>query len=115
MLRFFRQIRQRLLTENRFSKYLLYAVGEILLVVFGILIALQIDNWNENVNRKTAEQKALKNLQLDFEYNLAELKDGIEINSHNLEACMSILNYTGKRFSPLFQIDSVIGKVSNSS
>jgi hypothetical protein len=47
MLHFFRQIRQRLLTDNKFSKYLLYAVGEILLVVIGILVALQIDNWNE--------------------------------------------------------------------
>ncbi|WP_019669398.1 cadherin repeat domain-containing protein [Eudoraea adriatica] len=56
MLRFFRQIRQRLLTDNppagsrranRFSKYLLYAVGEIFLVVVGILIALQVNNWNE--------------------------------------------------------------------
>ena len=47
MLRFFRQIRQRLLTDNKFSKYLLYAIGEILLVVIGILIALQINNWNE--------------------------------------------------------------------
>ncbi|MFZ9004360.1 MAG: DUF6090 family protein [Robiginitalea sp.] len=46
MLRFFRQIRQRLLTDNKFSKYLLYAVGEILLVVIGILIALQVNNWN---------------------------------------------------------------------
>ena len=46
MLRFFRQIRQRLLTDNKFSKYLLYAIGEILLVVIGILIALQLDNWN---------------------------------------------------------------------
>ncbi|MDM9632672.1 DUF6090 family protein [Robiginitalea aurantiaca] len=51
MLRFFRQIRQRLLTDNKFSKYLLYAVGEILLVVIGILIALQIGSWNED--RKT--------------------------------------------------------------
>ncbi|WP_445386471.1 DUF6090 family protein [Robiginitalea sp. IMCC44478] len=51
MLRFFRQIRQRLVTENKFSKYLLYAVGEILLVVIGILIALQVDSWNED--RKT--------------------------------------------------------------
>ncbi len=42
MLRFFRQIRQRLLTDHKFSKYLLYAIGEILLVVIGILIALQI-------------------------------------------------------------------------
>ena len=47
MLRFFRQIRQRLLTENRFSKYLLYAVGEILLVVIGILIALRINLYKE--------------------------------------------------------------------
>ena len=54
MLRFFRQIRQRLITNNRFSKYLLYAIGEILLVVIGILIALQIDNWNE---QKKAEER----------------------------------------------------------
>jgi len=48
MIHFFHQIRQRLLTENRFSKYILYAVGEIILVVIGILIALQINNWNES-------------------------------------------------------------------
>ncbi len=47
MIKFFRQIRQRLLRDNKFSKYLLYAVGEILLVVIGILIALQVNNWNE--------------------------------------------------------------------
>ena len=54
MLRFFRTLRQRLLAENRVNRYLLYAVGEILLVVIGILIALQIDNWNED--RKQQEQ-----------------------------------------------------------
>lgn len=48
MLKFFRKIRQRSLTENKFSKYLLYAIGEILLVVIGILIALQINNMNED-------------------------------------------------------------------
>ena len=47
MLRFLRRVRQRLLAENGFRKYLLYAIGEILLVVIGILIALQINNWNE--------------------------------------------------------------------
>ena len=46
MIKFFRKIRQRLLTENKFSKYLLYAIGEIILVVVGILIALKINNWN---------------------------------------------------------------------
>ncbi|MFZ9004340.1 MAG: DUF6090 family protein [Robiginitalea sp.] len=56
MLRFFRQIRQRLLTDNKFSKYLLYAVGEILLVVIGILIALQVDTWNEQRRERILEQ-----------------------------------------------------------
>lgn len=52
MIRFFRLIRQQLLTENKFSKYLLYAIGEIVLVVIGILIALQINNWNENQKKE---------------------------------------------------------------
>ncbi len=47
MLKFFRKIRQQLLSENKFSRYLLYAIGEIVLVVIGILIALSINNWNE--------------------------------------------------------------------
>ena len=47
MIEFFRKIRQNLVAENKFSKYLIYAVGEIILVVIGILIALSINNWNE--------------------------------------------------------------------
>jgi len=50
MIKFFRKIRQRLLTENKFSKYLIYAIGEIILVVIGIIIALQGNNWN-SINR----------------------------------------------------------------
>ena len=48
MIKFFRQIRYKLMSENKTSKYLKYAVGEILLVVIGILIALSINNWNQN-------------------------------------------------------------------
>jgi hypothetical protein len=47
MLKFFRKIRQNLLEESKFRKYLVYALGEIVLVVVGILIPLQINNWNE--------------------------------------------------------------------
>jgi len=54
MIKFFRKIRQRLLTENKFSKYLIYAIGEIVLVVIGIVIALQLNNWNET--RKSEDQ-----------------------------------------------------------
>ena len=52
MIKFFRKIRQRLLSENKFSKYLFYAIGEIVLVVIGILIALQVNNKNELYIRK---------------------------------------------------------------
>jgi hypothetical protein len=48
MIRLFRKIRQQLLSENIYSIYILYGIGEIFLVVIGILIALSIDNWNED-------------------------------------------------------------------
>ena len=68
MLRFFRQIRQRLLTGNKFSKYALYAVGEIVLIVIGILIAVQIDSWNEQRKLRSKELEILK----EFKASLAK-------------------------------------------
>jgi len=62
MIKFFRHIRQNLIMENKSGKYLKYAIGEIVLVVIGILIALQINNWNEN--RK--DQLRLKNHYLEL-------------------------------------------------
>lgn len=66
MLKFFRKIRQNLLSENSFSKYLLYALGEIILVVIGILIALQINNWNENRKLSQSEIVYLKGIKNDL-------------------------------------------------
>ncbi|WP_340155915.1 DUF6090 family protein [uncultured Winogradskyella sp.] len=62
MIKFFRKIRQKTLIENKFSKYLLYAIGEIILVVIGILIALSINNRNEN--RKLKEKRVIYYQQL---------------------------------------------------
>ena len=67
MIKFFRRIRQKLLSENKFSKYLFYAIGEIILVVIGILIALQINNWNEN-------RKELKHQNFLFAQLLSDAK-----------------------------------------
>ena len=75
MIKFFRRIRQRLLTENKFSKYLIYAIGEIVLVVIGILIALQINNWNES--RKG--DMALKEYLVKIKFNT--LEDIVELDS----------------------------------
>ena len=62
MLKFFRKIRRKLISENKLSKYLIYAIGEIILVVIGILIALQINNWNENRKNSNQEKVVLETL-----------------------------------------------------
>ena len=67
MISFLRKIRQKLLSQNKISGYLLYALGEITLVVIGILIALQVNNWNLERNDQIAEQKALQDLKEEFE------------------------------------------------
>jgi len=70
MIKFFRHIRKKLLSENRFNKYLLYAIGEIILVVIGILIALQINNWNEYDKSQALAQKYLKLIKSDLELDI---------------------------------------------
>src|SRR5210317_2055398 len=62
MLPFFRKIRYRLAKDNQFFKYARYAIGEIVLVVVGILIALQINNWNEKIKTQENVQAQLINL-----------------------------------------------------
>ena len=76
MIKFFRKIRQKLLSENKFSKYLIYAVGEIILVVIGILIALSINNWNEH--RKD------KNRALEYHQRLIEDLDRVNERSEDI-------------------------------
>ena len=74
MISFFRKIRQHLLSENKFSKYLLYAIGEIILVVIGILIALQVNNWNQDRILKKQEELLLQEINAEFKYNKTELE-----------------------------------------
>jgi len=71
MIKFFRNIRQKLLEEYRISKYLIYAIGEIFLVVIGILIALQVNNWNEERKSKINEKAYLTNLVKDIQEDMA--------------------------------------------
>lgn len=75
MIKFFRQIRYSLMETGKTSKYLKYAIGEIILVVIGILIALQINNWNTNEIKRSDERKIL-----------IELKKGLELDRDKIEA-----------------------------
>lgn len=66
MIKFFRKIRQNLLMVNKTGKYFKYAIGEIILVVIGILIALQINNWNEGRKKSEKETILIKNIVDDL-------------------------------------------------
>jgi hypothetical protein len=95
MIKFFRKIRQKMLTDNKFSKYLLYAIGEIVLVVIGILIALQINNWNEERKERRQEQVALKQLFKDFEVNDSIINKGFKNYDKLIIYTKTILRHTG--------------------
>ena len=69
MIKFFRKIRQKLLSKNKFGKYLTYAIGEIVLVVIGILIALSINNWNQNRVDKKSESRYLNDIKKEIQNN----------------------------------------------
>lgn len=70
MIKFFRHIRKSLIQENNMGKYLTYAIGEILLVVIGILIALQINNWNQQSNNRIKEKEILQSIKTSLENDL---------------------------------------------
>jgi len=91
MIKFFRHIRQRMIKENRFSKYLLYAIGEIILVVIGILIALQINNWNESRKEANFEVQILKAFRESLQTDLADVDYNISLHAKGLRAADSIL------------------------
>ncbi|RIA09060.1 hypothetical protein OE09_0888 [Flavobacteriaceae bacterium MAR_2010_72] len=77
MIKFFRHIRQRLLSENKFRKYLLYALGEIILVMIGILLAFQVSSWKEQRDNKKLELQMMADLNSEFRNNLTKIKASI--------------------------------------
>ena len=93
MIKLFGKIRQNLLSEGKTGKYLKYAMGEIILVVIGILIALSINNWNESRLDRISEQTILKQLQSEFNSNLKQLDEKIGIRNYMMNSAIQLLNY----------------------
>jgi hypothetical protein len=92
MIILFRRFRQGLLTENKFSKYFIYAIGEIVLVMIGILLALQVSNWNENSKQRAIEQDYLVSLKEEFKFNRLKLEKVVHTNNSNLENALKLSN-----------------------
>ncbi len=91
MIRFFRSIRQKLLSENKFTKYLFYAIGEIILVVIGILIALQINNYSEQQKERKQERILLTNLANDVAQDILQIENNTELSRERLQRLDSLV------------------------
>ena len=131
MLKIFRKIRQKLLFKNKVSSYLLYAIGEIALVMIGILLALQVNNWNEDRKTKNELSSILKTVSLDLvrdtlaansivAYYDENEKNSLkiinkEINLKNYKECLKCLNLTTRYLSFSIQTKGyeMLKKLSN--
>ncbi len=94
MIKFFRKVRYDLMNQNKTTKYFKYAIGEIILVVIGILIALQINNWNEQQKLKVHEKEALTEIISDLTININKFKQTLNGNNRpgNISNTLSSLH-----------------------
>lgn len=92
MLRFFRQIRKKLIEKENVRKYFLYAIGEILLVVIGILLALQVNNWNEARKADQVSEVTIQKLHAELEEAKAKVESSLEVNKMFLNWSDQYLN-----------------------
>jgi len=102
MFRFFRTIRQQLLSQNRFTRYLIYALGEIILVVIGILIALQINNWNEESKSRAQVVSYLEGIRKNVQSDTSKIRIfGIRYKDQNKYA----LDHIGLLLQDSFSVE----------
>lgn len=93
MLHIFRRFRQKFLSDNRLNKYFIYAIGEIILVVIGILIALQINNANENRKARLQEITILQNIKEDISLDTLDISYNLDGYNRMIKAEMQLLNF----------------------
>jgi len=90
MIKFFRKIRYDLMEKNKTGKYLKYAIGEIILVVIGILIALSINNWNESRKQSISEKEFITSVKNDLKQDKAFIQLIVELIKPRIEAYKAI-------------------------
>jgi len=93
MIPIFRKTRKKMADNNKPLKYIRYAIGEIVLVVVGILIALQINNWNQNTQNRKQESQILTQLLSEYNSNLEQINSKIYIRQEVLKSALILLNY----------------------
>lgn len=108
MIKFFRTFRQSLIMENKTGNYIKYAIGEIVLVVIGILIALSINNWNENRKENITEKKYLSNLKRDLQNDSISLNNLKKVRFNKVSSAKKLLQYAQRNeLENIYEIDSL--------
>ena len=100
--------------ENKTSKYFKYAIGEIVLVVIGILIALTINNWNENAKKSNEEDILIRQINYDLENNkseLIDLRERLEVNRKGIDSLLSRLQTKKNDLKVTIFLSSAIRKI----
>jgi hypothetical protein len=110
MSRLFNKFRRRLLPRNRVSKYILYTIGEIIIVIIGILIALQVDTWNSEREAREETQVFLKQLKNEFQDNRNQLVQKVLLRDRALQSARELLRFVdGKsEFNTPSEVDSLL-------
>jgi hypothetical protein len=111
MINFFRKTRKKLADDNKPLKYARYAIGEIVLVVIGILIALGINNWNEDRKESQAIENVLFEIKEDLIQDKAELERNIELRTADFEAQKRIINVLETNGSFNENVRSDLGRI----
>ena len=83
-MRLFGKIRQSLINSGNLKRYLIYAIGEILLIMIGVLLAFQVSNWNEKRNNKKAEILYYKNIKRQLDDDMGIISRNIDYNNRYL-------------------------------
>jgi len=103
MIKFFSKIRKGLLTENKFSKYLIYTIGEIILVVIGILIALQVNTWNQNRLDSKEEKQLFQAIQIKMKHNRFQSETGNNRYNAVLKAATQLIKISTNQITSIDQ------------
>ena len=105
-----------MIKDNKVGQYILYAIGEIFLVVVGILIAVNIDDWNENNKRKSVESELISALNIEFKENLEYLKVAQTSNDSTISSMSTVLQLMSQSIENVFspaQMDSIFLRAMN--
>lgn len=111
MQKFFRHISKKRITENKTINYLIYTIGEILLVVIGILVALQIDNWNERRKSEVLELNLLKEMKTNLRSDIVDMKINISYHERGVESATIILKSFKNNYPYNDSLNKHYGKV----